>query len=160
MDFLFIIYTNFMSKVLLKNYDELEVTDQEAKRVHDDKLKPDDLNLPYTITHKHGVWIGTLRDIGTVNVEESYKPKFFLTEENKLKFHNLHGYGKYKDTYEPGYGLLDVETQYLIGAGVAKLKTDQYGRKSLITKQSPEYDKYSDYWRDYITKLDAFNEPR
>jgi len=148
-----------MSKIITRSYDELIVSDEEAKRVKEDKLKPDDLQLPYTITHSDGVWVGTLRDIGTVNVVEEYKPKFFLTEDNKMRFHNTHGYGKYQDKYESGYGLLDVQTQYLIGAGVAKL-TEYQGRKSLITLNSPEYDKYSDYWKDYLTKLDPFNELR
>lgn len=149
-----------MAKISLKNYDTLIVTDQEAKRVSEDKLKPDEFSMPYVITHDDGVWIGTMKDIGAVFLQETKQPKFFLTEENKLRFHTTHGYGKYKSKYEQGYGLLDVQTQYLIGAGVASLKTDQYGRKSLVTVSSPEYDKYSDYWKDYLTKLDPFNELR
>ena len=148
-----------MAKALLKNYDELLISEEEAKRITEDKLKPDDLSLPYTIHHQDGMWIGTLKDIATVSLQEVVRQKYFLTEDNKMRFHNTHGYGKYQDKYEPSYGLLDVQTQYLIGAGVAKL-TEYQGRKSLVTLNSPEYDKYSDYWKDYLTKLDPFNELR
>lgn len=150
-----------MARITLKNFEVLIVSEEEANMVLTDiKSFNDDLPLSYSITHDNGIWVGTLKDIGPISFTESKRSRqFFLTEENKEKFHNLHGYGKYQNKYEQGYGLLDVQTQYLIGAGVAKLVEDSYGRKSLITQQSPDYNKYDDYWQDYLTKLDSFNEP-
>lgn len=150
-----------MAKIVLKNFDELIVTDKEAERVSLDKrTKVDDITVsfPYTITHDSGMWVGTLKDVGHVFVEEKRVPTHFLTEENKHRFHNTHGYGKYQSRYEQGYGLLDVPTQYLIGVRLAKLSTDEHGRKSLIMLQSDNKVKYEELWQDYLRRLDPFNE--
>jgi len=150
-----------MAKILLKNYDELLVSDDAAHTIAKDKeliLDQIEISKPYIIHHNDGMWIGTLKDIATVSKNEKSLPKFFLTDDNQQRFHVTHGYGKYQGKYESSYGYLDVETQYLIGANVARLGVDTYGRKQLLVVRSPEYEKYSDYWKDYLNRLDEFNE--
>jgi hypothetical protein len=150
-----------MAKISLKNYDELIVTQAEAERVCLDKEKDQELHLPYTITHQDGIWIGTLRDIGPISLSEVKKRTHYLKHEDIERFHITHGYGKYKTEHIRGYGLLDVPTQYMIGTGQAKLKTDSSGRTSLVVlKQNEATTKWAELWQDYLTKLDPFNELR
>lgn len=145
-----------MAKITLKNFDELIVTEDEAVRVKELKDGPESL-IPIIITHSDGVWSGSAKDISSFSLEKKQNT-FFLTEENKHRFHTQHGYGKYTPYYEPGYGMLSVETQFLIGAKLAELYTDEYNRKHLRMLQSEHHRKYAELWEDYLTKLDAFND--
>ena len=150
-----------MAKISLKNYDELIVTEKEADRVRLDKEKDQESFLPYTIVHRDGLWIGTIRDIGSISLSEIKRPTHYLKHEDVLRFHNTHGYGKYKTEYVQGYGVLDIPTQYMIGTKQAKLSTDSYGRTNLIVLQSNDATtKWAELWQDYLTKLDPFNELR
>lgn len=150
-----------MAKVSLRNYDELIVTDKEAERVRDDKAKDTESFLPYTITHTDGVWVGVLKDVGSISLSEKKKPTHYLKREDVERFHVTHGYGKYKSEHIKGYGLLDVATQYMIGTKQAKLIVDAYGRTHLIMLQTNDASvKWAELWQDYLTKLDPFNELR
>lgn len=153
-----------MSKINLRNYDELIVTEKEAARVLSDKEKIKDefhLSLPYNITHEDGVWIGTLKEVTSISSSEKRKPTHYLKREDVERFHNTHGYGRYKSEYIKGYGVLDVQTQYLIGTKQAKLEEDTYGRTVLkLLKQNDATIKWAELWQDYLTKLDPFNELR
>lgn len=148
-----------MAKISLKNYDELLVTEKEAERVRLDKEKDNESYLPYTITHEDGLWVGIIRDVGAISSSDKRRPAHYLKREDVERFHNLHGYGKYKNEYIQGYGLLDVATQYMIGTKQAKLVTDKYGRTNLVVlQQNDATAKWADLWQDYLTKLDPFNE--
>jgi hypothetical protein len=150
-----------MAKISLRNYDELIVTDKEADRVRSDKEKDKDSYLPYTITHEDGLWIGSMKDIGGISLSEKRKPIHYLKREDLQRFHDFHGYGKYKRETVPGYGVLDVSTQYMIGTKQAKLETDTYGRVHLVMlKANDATIKWAELWQDYLTKLDPFNELR
>lgn len=147
-----------MAKITLRNYDELIVTNEEAERIQKEKLAQTEFNLPITIHHDDGLWVGTIRDVATVSTEEKRIQKYFLKDSDIHRIHYHHGYGKYEGKYEPGYGYLDVASQYQIGLGVAKLQEDSYGRKHFITVKSELAIKYEEYWKDYLSKLDQFNE--
>lgn len=150
-----------MAKISLRNYDELIVTDKEAEKVRSDKEKDKDSYLPYTITHEDGIWVGTMKDIGSISLTEKRKPTHYLKREDIQRFHDFHGYGKYKRMFVAGYGLLDVDTQYMIGTKQAKLSTDSYGRTNLVMLNSNDHTiKWAELWQDYLTKLDSFNELR
>lgn len=150
-----------MAKISLRNYDELIVTEKEADRVRLDKEKDQESYLQYSVTHQDGVWIGTIRDIGPISLSEVKRPTHYLKREDIQRFHDTHGYGKYKSEHIKGYGLLDVATQYMIGTKQAKLSTDSYGRINLVMLQSNEaINKWAELWQDYLTKLDPFNELR
>lgn len=150
-----------MAKISLKNYDELIVTEKEAEKVRLDKEKDQESYLPYTISHKDGLWVGTIRDVGPISLSEVKRPTHYLKREDIERFHVTHGYGRYKSEYIQGYGLLDVPTQYMIGTKQAKLSTDSHGRTHLVMLQPNEATiKWAELWQDYLTKLDPFNELR
>ena len=150
-----------MAKISLKNHGELIVTEKEANKVRLDKEKDQESYLPYTIKHADGLWVGTIRDVGSISLSEVKKLTHFLKDTDIERFHITHGYGKYKSEHIPGYGLLDVPTKYMIGTHQAKLSTDSYGRTNLVMLQSNEATiKWAELWQDYLTKLDPFNELR
>lgn len=155
-----------MAKIITKGFEELLVTEEKAQALYEfleeKKDEKEGLGLsayPVTIeTTDGGLWIGNLSNIGQIFINEKTKVRKndFKSDETLRDFHQKYGYGGNQSRYEPGYGLLDVQTQFLIGTGQARIE----GRNLIripISKEKQEY--WDDLWYVYTNeKLDPFGE--
>lgn len=156
-----------MSKVNLKNYEELVVSDEiadfvtkelESKRTAEFPL----YHYPLAISHTDGMWSGTLNDIASVSSSSKKvnRIKWFENVNDIDSFHNLYGYGAYKSEYIKGYGSLDVKTKFLIKIGKAQLVDKSLGKQLVMIqwKDKHKEQSWSDLWEIYEKNLDAFGD--
>lgn len=152
-----------MAKITLRNFEELLVSEERANQlqqlVAEKKLQGVQLNIfPVTIeTTDKTLWCGSLADIGPITlntkVVKTHKHNF-QSREDLIRFHNDYGYGGLTPEFKPGYGLVDVQTQFLI-------KTKQFKLENQLIKLNlPEdvVEKWQDLWYYYTQSLDEFNE--
>lgn len=155
-----------MAKITLKSYEELIVPEERARAVFDlleEKKNQDNSGglplsaWPITIDHEDGMWIGNLSNIGQISLSNNYKilRHTFKSRDDLERFHNEYGYGAFESYHQPGYGLVDVKTQFLI-----KIKQFELRENKLVAlRLSKEMqEKWMDLWSVYETKLDSFNE--
>jgi hypothetical protein len=116
--------------------------------------------FPITLeTTDKQLWCGSLADIGPIilNVVTKAKtPKYtFQSQEDLIRFHNDYGYGGLKSEFKSGYGLVDVQTQFLIKSKQAEIKNNQ-----LVMASLPEdvKEKWQNLWYIYTKSLDEFDE--
>ena len=116
--------------------------------------------FPVTLeTNDKTLWCGSLADIGPIILNVTTKPKEpkykFQSQEDLVRFHNDYGYGGLTSEFKSGYGLVDVQTQFLIKTKQAEIKNNQ-----LIMLSIPDdiKEKWSDLFGIYKTQLDEFNE--
>lgn len=153
-----------MAKIILPSFDELILPEDRAKAIYYSvqETKKSDINLsmfPITITHNDGMWVGSMADLDKAkflleNKQRVLKHKF-KSEEDLKRFHNEYGYGCFKNYTIPGYGLVDIQTQFLIKTNQAKLENN-----ILLMLNHPHKEKWMDLWEDYKSKLDIFDELR
>lgn len=154
-----------MAKIITKNSDEIMVSEEKAIAISEfleEKRKDEEKGgmslsmFPVTVeTLDGGLWMGNLNNISQILINEKKKTfKYhFKSEESMREFHVKYGYGGNKDKFEPGYGLMDVETQFLLATGQAQIVE---GKLIIATGEKREY--WSDLWAIYKSKLDVFNE--
>lgn len=153
-----------MAKITTKSFDELIVVEETAKAIYDYLEEQRELEknggmalnaIPITIDHKDGIWIGALSNVGQISLTEKTKvhKHTFKSEETLRDFHQKYGYGGNTSKREPGYGLVDVQTQFLINTEQAKI-TD--GRLVMIPCDKKEY--WDDLWSIYKSRLDVFDD--
>lgn len=154
-----------MAKITLKNFDELAVSEERAQAIYEfleeKRAEEKDGGLPLNMfpitieTLDNGLWVGNLGNIGQISIQEKKKTykHTFKSEETLVEFHNKYGYGGNTDKFEPGFGLLDVQTQFLIGTGQAKIEDSKL---VMIPCEKKEY--WDDLWHIYKSRLDVFNE--
>lgn len=156
-----------MAKICLKNYEELLVSEERAKQVQELLAEKKSLGMtlnmfPITLeTTDKTLWCGSLADIGPITLNSTTvakvpKYKFQSTEDLK-RFHTDYGYGGLQSEFKPGYGLVDVQTQFLIKTKQAEIINSQ-----LVMTKLPDdvKEKWSDLWGIYTKQLDEFNELR
>jgi hypothetical protein len=84
------------------------------------------------------------------------EPKYkFQSQEDLVRFHNDYGYGGLQSEFKPGYGLIDIQTQFLIKSKQAEVKNNQLVMLSIDPNHK---EKWSDLWGIYTKQLDEFNE--
>lgn len=155
-----------MAKVTLKSYEELIVPEETARAIFElleEKKKEENAGglpisaWPVTITHEDGMWIGSLANIGQVSLTDKVvvHKHTFKSKEDLERFHKEYGYGAFEPYYQPGYGLVDVKTQFLI-----KIKQFEVRDNRVTALKLPKeaQEKWMDLWSIYETKLDPFNE--
>lgn len=154
-----------MAKIITKNSDEIMVSEEKAIAVLDfleEKRKAEEtggMNLsmfPVTVeTLDGGLWVGNLNNISQILINANRKTfkHHFKSEESMREFHVKFGYGGNQDKYEPGYGLLDVETQFLIATGQARIVDSK-----LVMASNEKREYWTDLWAIYKSRLDIFNE--
>ena len=154
-----------MAKITTKSYEELLVSEERAKKIqeliaeaHQNKTP---LNmLPITLeTNDKQLWCGSLADIGpiTLNVNTTIKqPKYkFQSKEDLIRFHADYGYGGLKSEFRPGYGLVDIQTQFLIKSKQADIRD---GQLVMLPMDKDSKEKWADLWQIYKQSLDEFQE--
>lgn len=153
-----------MAKITLKSFDEFIVQEEKAKLLlellEEKKLGENSGGLslsswPITIEHQDGLWCGSLANISQISLSEKYKTHQykFKSEEDLLKFHKEYGYGAFSNYHLQGYGVVDVQTQFLIKAGLSKIVNN-----NIIMLSSPNEEKWKDLWSIYLSRLDPFYE--
>ena len=153
-----------MAKITLRNFEELIVSEEKARALslelqqRKEEMNAGGLQLsffPITIDHVDGMWFGSLQDIGPISRSEKSKEikHNFKSEEDLKRFHNEYGYGVFHNYNLPGYGMVDIRTQFLIKTNQAK-----FDGNKLIILNSPHKEKWNDLWFVYQSKLDEFNE--
>lgn len=154
-----------MAKILLKNFEELLVSEERAHQIQEllveKKSAGMSLNMfPITLeTNDKQLWCGSLADIGPITLNAttvSKVPKYkFQSTEDLKRFHTDYGYGGLQSEFKPGYGLVDVQTQFLIKTKQAEIINNQ-----LVMTNLPDdvKEKWSDLFGIYKSQLDDFNE--
>lgn len=154
-----------MAKIITKNSDEIIVSEEKAIAVSEflaEKRKEEEAGgmslsmYPVTVeTLDGGLWMGNLNNISQILINENKKTfkHHFKSDESMQEFHTKYGYGGNQDKYEKGYGLLDVETQFLIATGQAKIVDNK-----LVMASNEKREYWTDLWAIYKSKLDVFNE--
>jgi len=157
-----------MAKILLNNFEELLVTEQRANDLHllveekKENYKQGGLPLsayPITIESTDQMWCGSLADIKTItmNIDTVGRtPKYkFQSHEDLVRFHNDYGYGGLKPEFRAGYGLVDVQTLFLIKT----LQADIINGQLVMLSVDKDYkEKFGDLWSIYKQSLDEFDE--
>ena len=154
-----------MAKIQLKNFDELLVSEERAKKIqeliataHQSKTP---LNmLPITLeTNDKQLWCGSLADIGPITLNATTvtkQPKYkFQSDDDLCRFHTDYGYGGLQSEFKPGYGLVDIQTQFLIKSKQADIRD---GQLIMLPMDKDSKEKWADLWSIYKQSLDEFNE--
>lgn len=154
-----------MAKITLRSFEELLVTEERAEQIqsliNETKSKGLTLNMvPVTIeTNDKQLWCGSLNDIGpiTFNAKTVAKqPKYkFQSREDLIRFHKEYGYGGLTSEFKPGYGLVDVQTQFLIKSNQAEIRNNQL---VMLDIDKNHKEKWMDLYGIYLKSLDEFNE--
>lgn len=146
-----------MAKICLKSFEELIVPEEKAKKVAEMMENKNELNLPISIEHEGGIWIGAVSNIATISLSNKSGVRevehTFRSEEDLKKFHNEWGYGVFHSYHLPGYGMVDVQTQFLINSKQAKIEGNR-----LVMLKNPNSQKWQDLWYVYKSKLNNFDE--
>jgi len=144
-----------MAKIVLRSFEELIVSEEKAKKVAELLENKNELNLPISIEHEGGVWIGAVSNIATISLSDKVKTveHTFSSEEDLKRFHNEYGYGVFHSYYHQGYGMVDVQTQFLIKSKQAKIDGNR-----LVMLRNPNSKKWQDLWYVYQSKLNSFDE--
>lgn len=146
-----------MAKINLKSFEELIVTEEKAHKVAELLENRNELNLPISIEHEGGIWIGAVSNIATISMADKKRvtEHTFSSREDLERFHKEYGYGVFHSYNLPGYGMVDVQTQFLLKSKQAKID----GNK-LVMLNNPNSKKWQDLWYVYQSNLDPFDELR
>lgn len=144
-----------MAKIKLRSGDTLQVEDEEARRVSAVKQETQltELSLPTSIQHTEGVWVGSLSDVQQIflgNIKDNRIP--FESKKDLCMFHVK--YGKHKEYYKKGFGLLDMSTLYRIDNGMVELIDDGFGLVLVDRKVDPStIEELMGKWAMYTSNL-------
>ena len=153
-----------MAKITLKSFEEFIVPETKAREIYEhlEEKRQEENNgglplsaWPITIEHQDGMWVGNLSNLGPISMSDKVRKykHTFQSEEDIQRFHRDYGYGAFQTINQKGYGLLDVQTQFLIKTGQARIEGSQ-----LVMLNAPHKEKWNDLWSIYQSKLDQFYE--
>jgi len=157
-----------MAKITITNFEELIVSEERASNLHELLEEKKELNKqgglplsawPITLESQDQMWCGSLADIKTITMNIDTKkrtPKYtFQSHEDLVRFHNEYGYGGLQTEFKPGYGLVDIQTQFLIKSKQAEIRNNQL----IHIQVDKDYkEKWNDLFSCYLKSLNEFNE--